>query len=84
MTIDAVLAIANHQAERERKSLGEVISALASQGLRHGPVPPAVVRNGLPSLPLKPASTTASATTSAVTVTPVTLELVNRLSDELA
>lgn len=71
---DDVLAFAKHLADRERKSLGEVISALARQGLRRdsaaaGGTP---MRNGLPLLPLKPAAA------------PVTLELVNQLRDELA
>ena len=73
---DDVLAFAKHLADRERRSLGEVISALARQGLRRDP--PAAgagatpMRNGLPLLPLKPAAA------------PVTLELVNQLRDELA
>ena len=69
---DDVLAIARHQAERERKSVGEVISALARQGLHRSAALPAVVRNGLPLLPVKPASA------------PVTLEWVNQLRDDLA
>ena len=80
---DDVLAIARHQAERERESVGvgvgvgvgKVISALARQGLQRSAALPVVVRNGLPLLPLKPAS--------AMAVTPVTLEWVNRLRDEL-
>ena len=73
---DDVLAIARHRAERERKSVGEVISALARQGLHRSAALPAVVRNGLPLLPLKPAS--------AMAVTPVSLEWVNQPRDDLA
>jgi hypothetical protein len=70
---DDVLAFAKHLADRERRSLGEVISALARQGLRRDPAAGATpMRNGLPLLPLKPAAA------------PVTLELVNQLRDELA
>ena len=70
---DDVLAFAKHLADRERKSIGEVISALARQGLRRDPAAGATsTRNGLPLLPLKPAAA------------PVTLELVNQLRDELA
>jgi len=70
---DDVLAFAKHLADRERRSLGEVISALARQGLRRDPAAGAApMRNGLPLLPLKPAAA------------PVTLELVNQLRDELA
>ena len=76
---DDVLAIARHQAERERKSVGEVISALARQGLHRSAALPAVVRNGLPLLPLKPLKPA-----SAMAVTPVTLEWVNQLRDDLA
>jgi len=74
---DDVLAFAKHLADRERRSLGEVISALARQGLRRDPAAGATgtgtpMRNGVPLLPLKPAAA------------PVTLELVNQLRDELA
>ena len=71
---DDVLALAKHLAERERKSLGEVISFLARQGLRRDAAEAVSTtrRNGLPLLPLKPAATL------------VTLELVNKLRDELA
>jgi hypothetical protein len=67
---DDVLAAARSLAARERKSLGEVISALSRQALRP-PAPRARVRNGLSLLPLRAGST------------PVTLELVNALRDEL-
>ena len=67
---DDVLAAARGLAARERKSLGEVISALARQALR----PPKTgrgVRNGVPLLPLRAGAV------------PVTPELVSQLRDEL-
>ncbi len=67
-----VLAAAKHLAEREHKTLGEVISSLARQGLRRDEAASPAVRNGVPLLAVKPASP------------PVTLELVNELRDELA
>lgn len=67
---DDVLAAAKHLAEREQKSMGEVISALARQGLSRGTRGARVERNGVPLLPNR---------RSAV---PVTLELVNQLRDE--
>ena len=67
---DDVLAAAKGLAERQRISLGEVISALARQALR--PVATdAVTRNGVPLLPRRSDAK------------PVTLELVNQLRDEL-
>ena len=67
---DDVLAAAKHLAERENKSLGEVISTLARQGLNKPVRSGRPVRNGFPLLPTKKGSAT------------VTLELVNRLRDE--
>ncbi len=67
---DDVLAAARGLAARQRKSVGEVISALARQALRPA-APGGETRNGVPLLPLRP---------DAVPVTP---ELVNRLRDEL-
>ena len=67
---DDVLAAARHLAQRERKSLGEVISALARSGLDKGTRGARPVRNGVPLLPSRKGGT------------PVTLELVNRLRDE--
>lgn len=67
---DDVLAAAKGLASAQRKSVGEVISALARQALQ----PRAAcgtTRNGVPLLPLRAGAT------------PVTLELVNRLRDEL-
>lgn len=70
---DDVLAAARAMAERERRPLGEVISELARRGL--GAAAPSrgtrAVRNGLPLLPVRKGAA------------PVTLELVNRLRDEL-
>lgn len=67
---DDVLAAAKGLAARERKSLGEVISALARQALQR-PAAPAGLRNGVPLLPVQPGAT------------PATLAQVNRLRDEL-
>jgi len=66
---DDVLAAAKHLAERESKSVGEVISMLARQGLIGAPRVPRAERNGIALL--RPGAT------------PVTLELVNQLRDEL-
>ena len=69
---DDVLAAAKDLAERERKTLGEVVSGLARQGLQRSAPAGMVMRNGVRLLPnRKPGK-------------PVTLELVNRLRDELA
>lgn len=67
---DDVLAAAKHLAERERKSVGEVISALARLGLTRGARSARPVRNGVPLLPTRKGGV------------PVTLELVNLLRDE--
>ncbi len=68
---DDILAAAKHLAERENKSLGEVITLLARQGLSRQPRGVArAVRNGVPLLPARKGAT------------PVTLELVNQLRDE--
>ena len=67
---DDVLAAAKGLATRQRKSIGQVISALARQALR----PPAgrgETRNGVPLLPVRPDTV------------PVTPELVNQLRDEI-
>jgi len=67
---DDVLAAAKEMAATERKSVGEVISALARQAMR-----PAVsglkTRNGVPLLPVRPGAPR------------VTSELVRQLQDEL-
>ena len=68
---DDVLAAARHLAERQSRSIGEVISTLARQGLQGStPRTATTVRNGVPLLP-KRADAVA-----------VTLDLVNRLRDE--
>ena len=66
---DDVLAAAKHLAEREQQSVGAVISALARQGLMRSSRAHRAERNGIPLL--RSGST------------PVTIELVNRLRDEL-
>jgi hypothetical protein len=67
---DEVLAAAKHLAARDHKSLGEVISALARQGLGQGSRNARAMRNGVPLLPVSKGAT-------------VTPELVNQLRDEL-
>ena len=68
---DDILAAAKHLAERERKSVGEVVSALARQGLSRDARSPCAQRNGVPLLPLRKGAAS------------VTFALVNRLRDEL-
>lgn len=68
---DDILAAAKHLAERDRKSIGEVISALARQGLARGTRTARAERNGIPLLP------------SHRGVAPVTPKRVNQLRDEL-
>jgi hypothetical protein len=67
---DDILAAAKHLAEREHRSVGEVISALARQGLSRSTRGSRSERNGIPLLPSRKATV------------PVTLELVNQLRDE--
>jgi len=67
---DDILAAAKHLAEREHRSVGEVISALARQGLSRNARGRRSERNGIPLLP------------SRMSAVPVTLELVNQLRDE--
>ncbi len=67
---DDVLAMARALASRQRKSVGEVISALSRQALQpKGRA--ADQRNGIPLLPRR------------ANAKPVTPELVNQLRDEL-
>ncbi|MFP3181580.1 MAG: CopG family transcriptional regulator [Paraburkholderia sp.] len=66
---DDVLALARARAERERVSIGRVLSALARAALQPTSTSPAM-RNGLPVLP------------NARTARLVTSELVNQLRDE--
>ena len=68
---DDVLAAARHLAERDQKSVGEVISSLARQGLARAARGARTERNGIPLLP------------SRRDATPITPELVNQLRDEL-
>jgi midasin (ATPase involved in ribosome maturation) len=68
---DDVLAAAKHLAERQSKTLGEVISTLARNGLQPRLRNAPTVRNGVPLLPTRKGAA------------PVTLELVNQLRDEL-
>ncbi len=68
---DDILAAAKHLADRDRKSVGEVISALARQGLARGSRAVRAERNGVPLLPSR---------RGAAVVTP---ELVSQLRDEL-
>lgn len=67
---DDVLAAARALAEEQHKSMGEVISDLARRSLAP-PIPAPKFRNGIQLLPVRPGSK------------PVTLELVNKLRDEL-
>jgi hypothetical protein len=67
---DDILAAAKHLAEREHRSVGEVISSLARQGLSRSAGASRSERNGIPLLPSRKAAV------------PVTLELVNQLRDE--
>ena len=68
---DDVLVAARHLAERDRKTVGEVVSALARQGLSQRARSVRTSRNGVSLLPLQKAAA------------PVTLDIVNRLRDEL-
>ena len=68
---DDILAAAKSLAERQRKTVGEVISALARQGLQRASRSHSAVRNGVPLLRLRK------------TATAVTMEFVNQLRDEL-
>lgn len=68
---DDVMAAARQLAERQGKSVGEVISALARQGLSGtGTRSAKTARNGVPMLPKRQAAT------------PVTTAFVNQLRDE--
>ncbi len=67
---DDVLAAAKGLALLHRKSIGEVISALARQALQRQ-APSHATRNGVPLLHVQTGTM------------PVTLEMVNKLRDEL-
>ena len=66
---DDVLAAAKAIAEREKRPIGEILSELARRSL-HRSIPTAS-RHGIPLLPAK------------ADAKPVTLDIVNRLRDEL-
>ena len=66
---DDVLAAARAIAEHRGRSLGEILSELARKALL--PEQTAVVRNGITLFPMRPDAK------------PVTLELVQRLNEEL-
>jgi hypothetical protein len=68
---DDILATARHLAERQNKSLGEVVSMLARQGLKKGSRGAPASRNGIPLLAARKSAR------------PVTMELVNQLRDEM-
>jgi hypothetical protein len=67
---DDVLMAAKTVAERERRTIGEVLSSLARQGLKRG-ASAGGMRNGIRLLPAQE------------NASPVTMELVNQLRDEL-
>jgi len=67
---DDVLAAARHLAEREQRSMGEVISSLARQGLSRSTRSSKLERNGIPLLATGKSGQA------------VSLELVNQLRDE--
>ena len=67
---DDVLAAAKEMAATNRKSVGEVISALARQAMRPTPAG-RTTRNGVPLLPVRPGAPR------------VTSELVRQLQEEL-
>ena len=67
---DDILAAAKQLAKRDRKTVGEVVSALARQGLAQAASAARVERNGVLLLPTHRVATT------------VTPELVNQLRDE--
>jgi hypothetical protein len=69
---DDILAAAKHLAERDQKTVGEIISALARAGLSRAVKTGKAQRNGIPLLPSRRDDVT------------VTMELVNQLRDEAA
>jgi len=68
---DDIMATAKHLAQREHKSVGAVISALARRGMERETLACSQQRNGVPLLPRRQGAS------------PVTPELVNQLRDEL-
>ncbi len=67
---DDVLSAAKQPAQREHKTVGEVISSLARQSLARPHRSSLSERNGIPLVPTRKESS------------PITLELVNQLRDE--
>jgi len=67
---DDILAAAKELADVQQESVGTVISSLARKGLAPSQ-PTESVRNGVPQFPIQPGSK------------PVTLEIINKLRDEL-
>ena len=67
---DDVLSAAKELAAREQRTVGEVISDLARKSMRPS-VSFSKTRSGIPLLPVRPDAK------------PVTLEMVNKLRDEL-
>ncbi len=70
---DDIIAAAKHLAAREQKTIGEIVSSLARQGLARGEPTKKIKhtkRNGVPLLPYR------------ADAVPITLELVNQLRDE--
>ncbi len=67
---DDILAAVRDLADYQKKNVGEVISEWARRGLTPSQPAPET-RNGVPQLPIQPGAK------------PVTLEIVNRLRDEL-
>ncbi len=67
---DDIVAAAKHLAERDQKTLGEVISELARLGLARSSRSAPAVRNGITLLPSRKGAA------------PVTMALVNQLRDE--
>ncbi|BDT70156.1 hypothetical protein os1_43490 [Comamonadaceae bacterium OS-1] len=68
---DDVFLLAKSLAERQHSTIGAVLSELVRQGLRRD-ASPSAHRNGIQLLPTAPQAT------------PVTLDIVNQLRDELA
>ena len=68
---DDVLTAARAMADRQRRSLGDVLSELARRGVAPSPRTGQKTRGDIPLLPLR------------ADAAPVTLELVNRLRDEV-
>ena len=66
---DDILAAAKHLAESQGKTVGEVVSMLARQGLNKAARATPATRNGVLLLPSRKTP-------------PVTMELVNQLRDE--